>query len=225
MAHEEALDFSDDSTASKVLISSRVRGLLAGSEIVDIGLPTETEAIEMLLAAAGHRLQAGVAVPKEAREVVRYCNCLPLAIGMAGKLAQEIGLGGDWSGVVELLKEEFSDGGQARSMEERVIRTSLNAIHRHERNAVQIVRLLHAFATVPEDTRVPLEVMAMLYRAEGDPDDDPPSLLSIRRWLKCLLVKTPSARSNSWSSARDNSRCLFAGPKSHPGLCGPPKPA
>jgi hypothetical protein len=28
---------------------------------------------------------------------------LPLAIGMAGKLAQEIGLGGDWRGVVELV--------------------------------------------------------------------------------------------------------------------------
>ena len=193
--HEKALDFIDDSTASKVLISSRVRGLLVGSEIVEIGVPTETEAIEMLLSAAGQA--DGVAVPEEARAVVQFCNCLPLAIGMAGKLAQEIGLDGDWCGVVELLEEEFSGSGQTRSMEERVIRTSLNAIK--GKNREKIVRLLHAFAMVPEDIRVPLEVVMMLYQAEnnagggggggggGAEQQTAPNLLSIRRWLKVLL--------------------------------------
>jgi hypothetical protein len=59
----------DGGTASKVLVSSRVRGLLAGSEIVDVGLPNEAEAIEMLLSAAGQ--PAGAAAPLEARAVVQ----------------------------------------------------------------------------------------------------------------------------------------------------------
>eukprot|EP01051_Picozoa_sp_SAG22_P015319 SAG22_NODE_1982_length_3207_cov_2.771557_3_plen_430_part_00 len=198
--HEKELDFLDDNTASKVLVSSRVRALLHGSKIVDIGTPTEDEAIEMLLSTAG---QAGVAVPTEARAVVRFCNCLPLAIGMAGKLAQEIGLDGDWGGLVDLLEEELRESGQARSMEERVIRTSLNAIKGPHRE--KIVRVLHAFAVVPEDTRVPLDVMRMLYQVEscaggsagaGAGGDDasgdgaaqpPPTVLNIRRWLKVLL--------------------------------------
>jgi hypothetical protein len=107
---------------------------------------------------------------------------------MAGKLAQEIGLGGDWSGVVELLKEELKDSGQTRSMEEHIILTSLNAIHSSGHpHATNIVRLLHAFSIIPEDCRVQLEVVAMLYRAEGGDNAQPPSLLSIRRWLKFLL--------------------------------------
>eukprot|EP01052_Picozoa_sp_SAG31_P023688 SAG31_NODE_1969_length_6771_cov_17.211331_7_plen_1242_part_01 len=189
LEHEKALDFIDENTASKVLISSRVRGLLIGSEIVDIGVPTESEAIEMLLSAAGQHTAAPV--PAEARAVVQFCNYLPLAIGMAGKLAQEIGLEGDWRGVVALLEEEFRESGQARSMEERVIRTSLNAIKGPQRE--KIVRTLHAFSVVPEDTRVPLEVMRMLYRAENDVADadgalhQPPTMLSMRRWLKVLL--------------------------------------
>ena len=59
----------DGGTASKVLVSSRVRGLLGGSEIVDVGLPNEAEAIEMLLSAAGQ--PAGAAAPPEARAVVQ----------------------------------------------------------------------------------------------------------------------------------------------------------
>ena len=99
---------------------------------------------------------------------------------MAGKLAQEIGLGGDWSGVVELLKEELKDSGQTRSMEEHIILTSLNAIHSSGHpHATNIVRLLHAFSIIPEDCRVQLEVVAMLYRAEGGDNAQPPSLLSI----------------------------------------------
>jgi hypothetical protein len=41
--HAQALDFIDEDTASKVVISSRVRDVLDGSEIVDIGVPTEDE--------------------------------------------------------------------------------------------------------------------------------------------------------------------------------------
>jgi hypothetical protein len=46
--------------------------------------------------------------------------------------------------------------------------------------------LRSAFATAPEDLRVPLEVVGMLYRAEAEAEaeEQPPSQLSIRRWLK-----------------------------------------
>lgn len=73
--HEQQLNFIDDTTESKVLISSRVRGVLQGVEIVDIGLPTEGEAIQMLLSVAGLPSEAS---PPEALEVVRFCDCLPL---------------------------------------------------------------------------------------------------------------------------------------------------
>ena len=74
--HEQQLNFIDDTNESKVLISSRVRGVLEGAEILDIGLPTEDEAVEMLLSVAS--LPLGPSLPGEALEVVRFCDCLPL---------------------------------------------------------------------------------------------------------------------------------------------------
>eukprot|EP01045_Picozoa_sp_COSAG04_P015045 COSAG04_NODE_1165_length_7994_cov_50.104370_3_plen_574_part_00 len=185
--HEELLNFIDDTTRSKVLVSSRVRGVLEGAEIVDVGLPTEEEAVQMLLAVAGLPLDA--AAPPEAHEVCKFCDRLPLALGIAGKLVHEMGVTDDWDGVVELMQEEFSDSGQDRSMEERIIRTSLSAIKGPHRD--KILRLFYALAIVPEDTRIPIELVAMLFEAESEtPLPKPPSLLNIRRWLKVLIDRS-----------------------------------
>lgn len=67
------------------------------------------------------------ATPPEARAIVRYCNRLPLAIGIAAKLVKELALDGGsdsesslWDGVLSIMREEF-EGGQSQSMEESVV--------------------------------------------------------------------------------------------------------
>ena len=164
--HERLFNVIDEaSTVSKVLISSRVRGVLEGAEVVDVGLPTEAEAVEMLLSAAG--LAADV-VPAKAFEVVRFCNCLPLTIGMAGKLVREIRRDGlmdgelEWGGVVELLEEEFGESGQ-HGAQERIIRTSRGDHGPHRKTFCGC----SCVAVVPEDVRVPIEVVRMLSEAES----------------------------------------------------------
>jgi hypothetical protein len=71
---EQMLNAVDAASGSKVLISSRVRGALAGSDVVEVGAPSEAEAVRRLLATAG--LPDDAAAPSEARAVVRFCNCL-----------------------------------------------------------------------------------------------------------------------------------------------------
>ena len=74
-------------------------------------------------------------------------------------------------------------------MEERIIRTSLSAIKGPHRE--KILRLFHALAIVPEDTRIPIELVGMLFEAESEtPLPKPPSLLNIRRWLKVLIDRS-----------------------------------
>ena len=141
----------------------------------------------MLLSIAG--LPFTTDAPPEAHEVVKFCNRLPLALGIAGKLVHEMGVTEDWDGVLELMQNEFSDSGQDRSMEERIIQTSLSAIKGPHRD--KILRLFNAFAVVPEDTRIPIEMVGMLFEVENEiPLPKPPSLLNIRRWLKMLIDRS-----------------------------------
>ena len=102
---EERLNFADDSSGSKVLISSRVRGVLEGADIVEVGVPSEEDAVAMLLQAAG--VPAGAAVPPGARQIVAFCNRLPLAIAMSAKLVKGMSLesGSDWEGVLEVMRQ------------------------------------------------------------------------------------------------------------------------
>ena len=81
--HAAALTFIDETTNSKVLMSSRIRETLEGGNISQIGLPSDAEAVQMLKVAAG--MKDTIEAPAEAIEVVRLCNNLPLALGIAGQ--------------------------------------------------------------------------------------------------------------------------------------------
>ena len=87
----------DPATESKVLISTRVRAVLEGGadpDIHEIAVPSEADAIAMLLVAGGIDPDAGDDVPDEAAEVARFCRRLPLVLGIAGKLIRQMPSGG-----------------------------------------------------------------------------------------------------------------------------------
>ena len=144
----------DETTKSRVLISSRVRGVLEGCEIVDVGLPTEDDAIQIIMAAAGI---PHAAAPPEARQVVRMCNNLPLTLGICGRMVKNLGLQQDWSEVATIMKDELSSEGDARSAEVGIIATSLRAMHGSHAESARA--LFKAFSLVPEDCRIPLEAL------------------------------------------------------------------
>ena len=193
----------DQTTASKVLVSSRVRATLVGATgstkdlaaddstvVVQIALPDETQAVNMLLTTAG--MKADQSAPKEALEIVKFCKMLPLAISIAGQLVKDLELDAteDWDGIVTVLKDEFADGSQ-RSVEETVIKTSLKSISgSHKENVTALFKCL---ALLPEDTIVPLDILAMLFEAGCSTEEKPvqkPRIMMIRRWLKVLLERS-----------------------------------
>jgi hypothetical protein len=151
--------------------------------------------VQMLLSTGG--ISADRAVPAEAFELVEFCNLLPLAISIAGKLISELELNtqdADWGDVVRIMRDEFAANKSQQTVEEIVIATSLKGIHGAQ--AENIVSLFKALALIPEDTRCPLDVMAMVFEActtvTGDCSEPVkrPSITSIRRWLKTLIDRS-----------------------------------
>jgi hypothetical protein len=205
LEHAARLTFLDDTSSSKLLISSRVRKVLEGCVVVEIQLPNEETAVSMLMAAAGQSPVPGASAaapsaPQEGRSIVRLCNLLPLAIGIAGAMVRELGLGNDWEGVAMMLQEELKSGSESNSVQSSVLRTSLKGIIGDQ--SEEIIRLFYSFALVPEDMQCSLQALSYLYVAEEQArrasvaescpvfeaaDAKIPSLLRVRRWLKQLI--------------------------------------
>eukprot|EP01047_Picozoa_sp_COSAG01_P042920 COSAG01_NODE_3777_length_5704_cov_34.622658_2_plen_714_part_00 len=206
-SHEKLLNFIDEDCGAKVLLSSRVRGVLAGSNsksskdlddearitesIIDIGLPSEDDATKMLLATAG--LPTHGELPLEARELVRFCKMLPLTISIAGKLVKEVDIQGaaDWDGVVEMMKEEFAENDEQRTVEQAVISASMKSIC--GRHAKSVMHLFKSLALLPEDAVVPIDIVSIMFTSVlGDDGSSKksPSIPLARRWLKQLIDRS-----------------------------------
>ena len=81
--HCKYLDVVDARTGSKILVSSRISGLLAGSTEVKLALMTVSESVEMLSHAAGldsAELSASLV------EVAKICGRLPLCLNIAARM-------------------------------------------------------------------------------------------------------------------------------------------
>ena len=183
----------DASTNSKVLISSRVRDVLDGGEIIDITVPSNTDAVKMLLSTAGMDPNV-LQVRKETTRVVELCKRLPLTIGVAGKLIRQLSRGSsmseasDWADILAFLEDEMNDPDGSLAVEESVIRASIKAIPPKIRK--RVAQLFHGFALAPEDTHVPLPVLGMLYDACGNTAAAPVSRMHVRKFLKVLIDRS-----------------------------------
>ena len=189
----------DQKTNSKVLISSRVRDVLDGGEIIDVTVPSKSDAAKMLLSTAGMDVDA-LQGRDEVAQVVELCKRLPLTIGVAGKLIRQLADGSsmsepsEWADIVALLRDEMDDPNGSLSVEESVIRASIKAIPKKIQK--QVTRLFYGFSLVPEDTHVPLPVLGMIYAACGDSAIDgsgtaaPLSRMQVRRYLKMLIDRS-----------------------------------
>jgi hypothetical protein len=175
----------DDSTHSRVLISSRVASTLEKCEVVDIGIPTEQDAIQMITAAAG--MAPEVAAPEEAREVARLCKHLPLTLGIAGRLVKALELQGEWAEVVALMKMELAVDGEARSAEDHVISTSLREIKGRDADSARA--LFNAFRLVPAN-------LQSLWMLVGNDD----MAISADEFIASLPEPDPLARHGVWKN-------------------------
>ena len=112
---------------------------------------------------------------------------LPLALGIAGRLAAGLGLVGtpDWSGMIGVLKEELRES-HSGGTEEGMIRASLRGLMGSAIEQENVKALLMMFALVPEDTHCPLEVLLLMFTATAKASEGV-SIMHIRKWLRILI--------------------------------------
>ena len=177
---------------SKVLISTRVKGLLSGGHQVEVGLPSPSDSARMLLAAADAKDTA--VHPAGVSEIVDLCGRLPLALGIAGRLAASLGLvdgrddgRDDWSGMIGVLKEELRES-HSGGAEEGIIRASLRGLKGSAKDQENVRSLLLLFSLVPEDTFCPLEVLLLMFRAVNSGSSA--TVMHIRKWLRILINRS-----------------------------------
>ena len=129
----------DPDTSSKLLITTRIRGLVKGAAEVDVGSLSEAEALDLLMATAGINIDDGplngplsVEARGLATEVVNLCGRLALTVAIAGGMVCASGSAIDQEFVEvsreEGLREEEDEEGSDVTVEERVIKSSLTMI-------------------------------------------------------------------------------------------------
>ena len=86
--HFKMLNIVDVDTTSRVLVSSRISGLIKNSTEVKLALMTTAEAVEMLAHGCGLDAQE---TPAQLIEVVGLCGRLPLCLNIAAQIIADCG--------------------------------------------------------------------------------------------------------------------------------------
>ena len=94
--HEKPLNCIDFDTASRLLVTTRIRGLLKNAAEVDVGVLSQEEALKLLLTSAEmdqDDLEVGSDEHRSAIEIIELCGRLPLTLSLAGGMVADTGQG------------------------------------------------------------------------------------------------------------------------------------
>lgn len=185
-AHATPLNFIDGAGGrSSVVVTTRMRSLLEGATEVQCGVLSLEASLELMLRAGGCDEQLLEKPPPAATEAVELCGRLPLALGIAGGIIEE--LGSTWqTELVPLLRDGL--GGEADSVEQRVVTASLRVVPEAMRAGVE--ELFTLFAIFAEDAVVPdtaIDAVAPLMKAVGAAGAGAKQKRQVRQWLQQLI--------------------------------------
>jgi hypothetical protein len=185
-----------DSDGSRLLVTTRIRGLLRNAREVSVGVLSEKEALELLLSSAGllGEEEGGAILEGDgderriALEILDLCGHLPLTIAIAGGMVRD-NPDGITEELVELMKEdhlrEQDDEEGDSTLEERIIEASLKMVKGKNRDLT--VKVFLSFACFPEDVPVPAGLLNVLAPMLASIKDSKKAKISIGHCLSQLL--------------------------------------
>ena len=182
-SHATPLNFVHQaSMRSRVVVTTRIRSLIAGASDIQCGTLSTEAALELLLRVGGceHLLSSP---PPAALEAVDLCGRLPLALGIAGGIILE--LADTWQDdLCVYLRGEFEEA----SVEDRVVTASLRVVPEAMRAGVE--GLFRLFAVFAEDATIPattIDLLAPLMAGDASVRQAAGKKMQVRRWLQQLL--------------------------------------
>ena len=94
--HEKPLNCMNLENGSRLLVTTRIRGLLKNAAEVDVGILSQADALKLLQSSAGldeEDLEDGLEEHDICAEIVELCGRLPLTLAIAGGMVAETGQG------------------------------------------------------------------------------------------------------------------------------------
>jgi hypothetical protein len=189
--HELSLNCVDPESASKLLVTTRIRGLIGGCEEVSLNLLSPGESVDLLLRTAQVK-DADEVAKAAALEISALCGNLPLYLCICGGVILGYNSEPDWqTELVAMLKDDrvgvihdgslIRDGGGDRTVE-LLLDTSLSMID--EKAALAFI----ALGICPEDALVKLPVAHLICGADADVvAKGKASTILVGGWLQALL--------------------------------------
>ena len=113
--HEKPLNFIDGDTASRLLVTTRIRGLLKNAGEIAVGVLPPEAALTLLIASAEMTrddIENDSDELRIATDIVELCGRLPLTLAVAGGMVADCGMG-FCDDIVDAMKEshELEDDG------------------------------------------------------------------------------------------------------------------
>ena len=178
--HEKALNCIDEKTKSRLLVTSRIRGLVQGSSEVSLDLMSSDEAVDLVLR-TGEVEDPTQDDVKAAEVIAIFCDRLPLYLGICGGMI--VAYDGDQSWHTELVGmlriDRVGVMNEEDSAVESVVDSSLKMLKDAHAEA-----LFMSLGLCPEDVPIPIAAVQLIFAATGESTS---SALAIRRSVKKLL--------------------------------------
>ena len=187
--HEKPLNCIDLDNMSRLLVTTRIRGLLKNTTEVDVGVLGKEEALKLLLAYA--EMDAGDLEEDghlKAVEIVELCGRLPLTLAIAGGMVADYGQGFT-DDLLDVLKEkqELEDE-EGTTIESRVISSSVKMLVKGAGKHKDLVgKVFEFFAVFPEDVPVPAPFFNKVAPLLSDDKNEKKGRLAVGTCLGTLL--------------------------------------
>jgi hypothetical protein len=189
-AHEKLLNCVDDKSPSKLLVTTRIRGLLAGCDELSLNLMTPQESVDLLLRTGAVEDPEDAVAAAAAAQVAGLCGHLPLYLSICGSIISDYEGGAEWQEeLVQMLQEDrvgvideaAGDENAGMTTAGRIVDASLNMLKDADASAAFM-----SLGTAPEDVLVPIPVAQLLCAADAA-NTSKSTTITVRKSVKKLL--------------------------------------